>query len=151
MGKIIFSKNCCWGNLSRNICSLLFVFLLQFAVLTAQSQTNKVTGTIKDSKGSPLSGVSVVLKGAKSGTTTDPEGRFVIEVPDQKAVLVFSLIGHANKEEVVGARKSIDIVLLESANSLDEVVVIGYGTQKKRDVTGAISSITAKAIEEKQP
>ncbi len=144
MVKITLSKTCC--------CFLFFVFLLQFTVLDAHAQTITVTGTIKDGKATPLSGVNIVLKGGKTGTTSDPEGKFIIDVPNQKTVLVFSLVGHVNKEEVVGARRTIDIVLNESAGSLDEVVVVGYGqTQKKRDVGGAISSVNSKQIEDRQP
>src|SRR5205085_8152753 len=97
-------------------------------------------------------GVSVLVKGTNSGTTTDEEGRFTLDVPNQRSVLVFSLVGHTNKEEMVGTRKTIDLALAESASNLDEVVVIGYGqTQKKRDVGGAISSVNAKQIMERQP
>ncbi len=92
------------------------------------------------------------MKGTTNSTTTDADGRFAIDVPDQRSVLVFSLIGHSNKEETVGTRKSLDLILSESASNLDEVVVIGYGqTQKKRDVGGAISSVNAKQIMERQP
>ena len=101
MRKTTFLKTCCWGSISRNTCFLLFLFLLLFAVLPAQAQTTRVTGAIKDSKGTPLPGVSVVIKHATGGTTTDSDGRFSIEVPNQKSVLVFSLVGHTDKEEVV--------------------------------------------------
>ena len=150
MKKIPLFKIPCWCSVKKDVC--FFLFLFQCIVLFSQAQTtNTVVGTVKNAKGAPLNGVNITLKGATSGTTTDPEGRFIITVPNQKATLVFSLVGHTSKEEVVGTRKSIDIVLNESASSLDEVVVIGYGTQKKRDITGAISSVTAKSIEERQP
>lgn len=131
----------------------VFILLLLLAATSAEaiSQGTRVVGTVKDSKGTPLSGVNVLLKGTSTGAATDSEGRFSIEVPDQQSVLIFSFVGYAGKEEIVRSRKTLDIVLHESTSSLEEVVVIGYGTQKKRDVTGAISSIPASQINERQP
>jgi TonB-linked SusC/RagA family outer membrane protein len=129
----------------------LFLCVLHLAVLPALAQSSRVTGIVKDAQGKALPGVSVVVKGTTTGTTTDNEGRFSIEVPNSRSILVFSLIGHADREEIVGTRKTVDLTLSESASNLDEVVVIGYGTQKKRDVTGAISSINSKAIAERAP
>ena len=127
------------------------MFLLEIAALPVLAQSIRVSGTVKNAEGKGLPGVSVLVKGTTTGTTTDVEGRFTIEAADQRSVLVFSLIGHADKEETVGARRTIDVAMTESASSLDEVVVIGYGTQKKRDVTGAISSISSKQIAERVP
>ncbi len=150
MGNSTFSKSSRSGGISRNICFFLFTFLFLVVVLPAEAQT-RVSGTVRDSKGNPLGSVSVFIKQAATGTTTNPEGRFSIDVPDQKTVLVFSFVGYANKEETVGSRASINVVLMEITNSLDEVVVVGYGTMKKRDVTGAISSISSKLISERAP
>ena len=151
MEKTTFSKNSYWVRPCRMLCVFL-LFLLQLVSLPSFAQSTRVTGTIRDGKGSPLSGVNIVVKGSTGGTTTNPEGFFSIEVPNQNAVLVYTLIGYSRKEEAVGTRKTIDIVLTESASSLDEVIVIGYGqTQKKRDVGGAISSVTSKQIMERQP
>jgi len=133
-------------------CLLLLVVVLQFAVLSANAQSKKVSGTVKDSKGSPLQGVSVMLKGDdKTGTTTNQLGQFTIEVVGNSPVLVFSLVGYTSKEQIVGGNTTFNVELAETINNLNEVVVIGYGTQRKRDVTGAISSINAKSIEERQP
>lgn len=115
-----------------------------------QQKNIKVTGVVTDSKGAPIKGVSVMQKGLNSGTMTDAEGRYSIAVPDGQTVLVFSAIGYLEKQENVNDRDKIDITLFESISDLDDVVVIGYGTQKKRDVTGAITSISAKQIEERQ-
>lgn len=114
------------------------------------AQNIKVSGTVKDFKGNPVEGASVTVKGTSSGTTTDTEGRYTISVPGAKSVLVFSGVGFLAKEETVGSRTAINPTLNESANNLDEVVVIGYGTQRKRDVTGSITSVSAKQIEERQ-
>ncbi len=151
MRKIIFSKTSNKSKMSRDLCRFFILSLLQLIVFAAHAQTIQVIGTIKDAKGSPLPGVSVVLKGSKTGTTTNQDGQFNIEVPNQKSVLVFSLIGHASQEVIVGDKRTFDIVLAESVSNLDEVVVVGYGTQRKRDVTGAISSIPGKQIMERQP
>lgn len=152
MKKIPLFKTSCWSKLNRITCLLFFTLLLQFTVLPAQSQTVRVAGAIKNGKGSPLTGVNVAVKGEKNGTTTDADGRFSIDVPNENAILLFSFVGHLTSEEIVGSRKFIEIVLKESPSNLDEVVVVGYGqTQKKRDVGGAISSVSSKQIEERQP
>lgn len=128
--------------------SLFLLFQLCFAM--AYAQTVKVEGTVKDNTGSTIPGVTVLIKGTKKGAATDALGHFSINAA-QTDVLSFSFTGFTTKEETVGPRTTIDVTLLENVSTLNESVVIGYGTQKKRDVTGAISSIGAKAIEEKQP
>src|SRR5690606_28972501 len=112
----------------------------------------KVRGVIKESKGEPLPGVAVQVKGGQTGTQTNIDGQFSITVPNSDAVLVFSYIGFLGKEVKVCAQTAVNVMLIENANDLDEVVVIGYGGQvKKRDLTGSISSVSAKTIEERQP
>lgn len=130
--------------------SLFLSVLLLTAFNSIYAQTGTVTGTVKDVKGLGLEGVSVLVKGSATGTTTDGEGHYSISVPNQSAVLVFSSTGYISKEETVGSRPSINITLNQSANDMDEVIVIGYGTQRKRDVTGAITSVNSKQIEERQ-
>lgn len=128
---------------------LLIALLLSFS--WAHAQTLKITGTLKDTKGEPLSGATVSVKGkAQSATVTNADGKFTINA-EAKDVLVFSHVGYSSKEESVNGRTVINSSLTASASDLDEVVVVGYGTQKKRDVTGAISSINSKNIEERQP
>ena len=126
----------------------LFSFLC-LILSTAYSQTGKVTGFVIDSKGEPLHGVSVALKGTASGTVTDSSGRFEIRVHGPQSVLVFSLVSFATKEETVGKRQKLTVVLDEGSSSMNDVVVIGYGTQKKRDLTGAITTISSKQLEER--
>lgn len=107
-----------------------------------------VRGVVRDStNGQPLPGVSVVLKGSQRGTTTDAEGAFRLDVPDENTTLIFSYIGFVSKEVRVGSRSSLTIDLKSSDQSLSEVVVVGYGTQKKESLTGAIASITSRDIE----
>ena len=100
----------------------------------------KITGHVIDEKGQPLPGASIRVKGTKAGTTTDIDGKYTITVPDNNAVLVFSTIGYATQEIPVGGRTTIDVKLVNGSKDLNEVVVVGYGSQKKRDVTGSVSS-----------
>ena len=149
MERKILSDNCYHNR--QKIKLLLFVLIIQCFALPALAQTFRIAGTVKDPQGKPLSGVSVVVKGTANGTTTDAEGRYNIEVPNQRAVLVFSMVDHGDKEETVGSRTAINVVMTESAANLEGVVVVGYGSQKRRDVTGAISSIPSKQIAERAP
>lgn len=143
----------CSGNILGKSCYLLLAIVLHFALVSAQAQTTTIKGTVKDAKGNPLLGATVAIKGVDNvGTTTNQEGKFsIITGGDENTVLVISLVGYKTKEEVIGTRNDILVVLAESINDLDDVVVVGYGTQKKRDVTGAISSVSAKSIEERMP
>lgn len=106
-----------------------------------------VSGTVTDSKGAPLPGANVVEKGTTNGITTDFDGNFTLEVGDEDAVLVVSYIGYATKEVAVDGQATVNVVLEESAAGLEEVVVVGYGTQKKKDLTGSITSLKATDIE----
>lgn len=106
----------------------------------------KVSGKVTDEGGNTLPGVSVTLKGSTKGTTTDNSGAYSINVPDGNAVLVFSFIGYASKDVTVGTRSTIDIELAVDTKALEEVVVVGYGTQRKVDLTGAVTSVTSKDI-----
>ncbi|HEX8059683.1 MAG TPA: TonB-dependent receptor plug domain-containing protein, partial [Cyclobacteriaceae bacterium] len=108
-----------------------------------------IRGQIKDNTGATMPGVNVILKGSSSGTTTDADGRYALTIPSasaQSAVIVFSFIGYQSQEQSIGARSVIDIVLEPDVTQLSEVVVVGYGTQEKRDVTAAIASINKEAI-----
>jgi len=149
MEKRIFSDNCRRGGPFIRL--LLFVFSFQCLALSALAQSFRVSGTVKDQQSKTLSGVSIVVKGTTNGTTTDADGNFSIEVPNQRSILVFSMVDHGDKEETVGSRLVINVTLTESASNLEGVVVVGYGSQKRRDVTGAISSIPAKKIAERAP
>ncbi|MCU0342012.1 MAG: carboxypeptidase-like regulatory domain-containing protein, partial [Spirosomaceae bacterium] len=104
--------------------------------LTTASVDRTVRGTITDNEtGGILAGVSIVVKGTNRGTTTDGQGRYSISVPDGNTTLVFSFIGYASQEVAVSASRSVvDLALMASTASLNEVVVVGYGTQKKTSV-----------------
>ena len=106
-----------------------------------------VTGQVINSEdGSALPGVSVAIKGTTTGAITDAEGRYRITVPNAESILVFSFVGFLTAEITTGNRTTIDVRLAGDLKSLSEVVVVGYGTQKKSDLTGSVSSITAKDI-----
>lgn len=98
-----------------------------------------------DDKGQPLNGVSVSVKGSTTGTVTDANGNYSISVPED-AVLVFSYVGFNNIEVKPAGRSTLDISLKPKERSLDEIVVVGYGTQKKRDLTGSVSSIKGSEV-----
>ncbi len=106
----------------------------------------QVAGQVTDEKGQAIPGVNVIIKGSTAGSTTDGNGRYRLSVPDDNAVLQFSFIGYVTKEEVVGARSQVNVTLVEDNKTLSEVVVVGYGTQKKADLTGAVSTISGKDI-----
>lgn len=119
----------------------LLLTLLSFS-LTALAQ-QKVTGKVKDSSGEPVIGASVVVKGDNTmGTITDFDGNFMLDVP-AKSVLVISYIGYVTQEVPTAGKNSLEIVLKEDTKTLDEVVVIGYGTQRKGDVTSSVASVKA--------
>ena len=110
-----------------------------------QRQAIRVTGMVADNNNEPLSGVTVQVKGSTTGTTTDAKGQYSITAEDS-ATLVFSYIGYASREEAVGGRNLINVRLTATYISLNEVVVIGYGTQKRGDITSAISTVSVADV-----
>lgn len=112
----------------------------------SQQKGITITGVIKDASGMELPGVNVVEKGTTNGTMSDMDGKFTITVPTAKSILQFSYVGFQSQEMTVGNQKSITIKLMEDSQLVDEVVVIGYGTQRKGDVTSAISSVKSESF-----
>lgn len=111
-----------------------------------QQQTHKVTGTITDSHGEAIIGANVVVKGSTNGTITDFNGHFSLEVNDG-AILQISYIGYLAQEVAVGNKTNLSIIIQEDSQKLDEVVVVGYGTQKKVNLTGAVEQVTSEVFE----
>ncbi len=105
-----------------------------------------VRGKVSSENGEGLPGVSILLKGTQQGTITDSEGAFRLEVPDEKAVLVFSFVGYITREIEVGDRTSIDIALEVDEKALEEIVVVGYGTRKKATLTGSVASMSSSEV-----
>ncbi|GAB4020096.1 TonB-dependent receptor [Spirosoma migulaei] len=122
--------------------------LAQAGPLNDRIDDRVITGTITDEKGTTLPGVSILLKGTgptgrQRGTVTDGKGQFSLSVPDKGAVVVISFVGYLSQEVAVGNRTSIDIQLSPDLKALEEVIVVGYGTQRKIETTGAIASVKA--------
>ncbi|WP_426059816.1 SusC/RagA family TonB-linked outer membrane protein [Hymenobacter sp. B1770] len=131
----------------------LLLLLLVLASLTAQTalaQTKTVSGkvTAADTK-EALPGVTVLLKGTTTGTGTGTDGSYSLEVPDAGGTLVFSFVGYTTQEVALSGQSTVNVVLVTDQKALEEVVVVGYGTQKAANVTGAIAGVTAKDIEER--
>lgn len=120
--------------------SLVLTFLLLTCVVFAQEAKINITGSVTDANGEPLPGVSVIEKGTTNGTTTGIDGEYAI-VLSTGGSIIFSFIGFEQKEVLVGSKKVINIKLAEETTGLDEVIVVGYGTKKKINLTGAVSAV----------
>lgn len=136
-----------YSNLKIPLIFLLVFFGLNLSV-EAQDALN-VRGLVTDATGEPLPGVNVVLKGTYRGVVTDINGNYQLEVPGADAVLVFSFIGYTSMEELVGSRREINVTLQEDQKRIDEVLVIGYGTVTRKDVTTAVSSVSVEDLNER--
>jgi TonB-linked SusC/RagA family outer membrane protein len=110
-------------------------------------QSFTIKGKVTDENDEPLPGVTIIVKGTNIGTTTDMEGNYALNVPDAESTLVFSFIGFTLREVPVNGRNTINVVLQEDAQQLDEVVVVGFGEQKKANLTGAVTTVDAKVLE----
>jgi len=124
--------------------SALSLFLPQ---AEAQTATKKINGTVMDSKGDPLVGATVQIKNTTQGVTTDVEGSYFIEAPAKNAVLVFSFLGYKPQEITVGNQININVTMTEDDNTLEEVVVSAFGTQKKVSVVGAIETLAPTKLQ----
>lgn len=119
-------------------------------VLSEAYQTKGIKGRVVDENGEPLQGVSILIKGTKQGGVTDADGAFAIEVESENTVLVFSSVGYVTAEILVGKKTAIEVSLQLDAKALDELVVIGYGTQKKVNLTGAVDVISGDKLANRQ-
>ncbi|MBU3123848.1 SusC/RagA family TonB-linked outer membrane protein [Sinomicrobium weinanense] len=130
----------------------LVPLLMNLWIMPVLGQAIPVSGVVTSGEDKELlPGVNVVVKGTNKGTVTDFDGNYSIEVPSPEAVLVFSSIGFVSKEVVVGQKSVINVALNTDMTALDEVVVIGYGTTKRKDITGSISSITGEDLRKTSP
>lgn len=109
-------------------------------------QPGTITGTVTDNDGLPLIGVTVIIKGTSIGAITDVDGKYEIQIPDDALVLVFSFVGMITKEVIIDNQSQINVMLIPDLINLNEVVVIGYGSIKKKDLTGAISTVSNEDI-----
>ena len=130
--------------MKRKLTLLVIIVLTGWTIVFAQNRT--VKGVVKDDQGNALPGVSVKVKGTSKGIATDNGGNYTIAAPSN-GTLQFSSVGSVSQEQSINNRNEIDVVLVATSKSLNEVVVVGYGTQRKSVVTGAISSVKAKDLE----
>ena len=112
-----------------------------------QQKDISIKGRVTDQGGEPLPGVTILIKGTTTGITTDMDGYYILEVPTKDVALVFSFVGMKSQEIIVGERNVINVILLSDSIGLGEVVAVGYGTQKKVNLTGSIASVDAKTIQ----
>ncbi|MCW2120433.1 SusC/RagA family TonB-linked outer membrane protein [Flavobacterium sp. 7A] len=124
------------------------IALAMICTQTVLSQTKTIQGVVTDQARLPLPGVNVSVKGIPTGVVTNSDGSFVLDKVPANARIIFSFIGFTSKEVAVDNKKTINVSLVEDTNNLDEVVVVGYGSVKKRDVTGAVSTVSAKMIKD---
>lgn len=134
------------SNKMKSVRNFLSAFMLcVFSMAFAQERT--VSGIVTSNEdGAPLPGVNVLLKGTSIGASTDFDGAYSIDVSDSNAILVFSYVGHLSQEISVGGQQTINVVLQTDLNQLDEVVVVGYGSVKKSDITGSVSSVKSEEL-----
>lgn len=127
---------------------LILMLCMSYGAALAQTVSGRVTSMLD---GEPLPGASVVIKGTTNGTVTDIDGRYQLQVADSDATLAFSFIGYNTHEEALGGRSTVDVVLMEDITSLQELVVVGYGTATKKELTGAVASVSSDNIQALNP
>src|SRR5690606_6532995 len=133
----------------RNTTKLWMVLLLvvwMAVPLYGQVGSNTITGKVTDDTGVPIPGATVVIKGSAVGTVTDIEGNYSLTLSANAETLVFSFVGMATQEVAIGNQNQINVTLEQDASDLDEVIVIGYGTQRKATLTGSIASVSPQEI-----
>ena len=141
-----------WRIMNLSACLFLLMAVNVYASgsdsQSAMAQDQTVTGKVLDETGAPLPGVSIMIKGTTRGSVTNLEGEYTIQVPDPSTtVLVFSFVGMLTQEIPIGDQNEINVMLIEDAIGLEEVVVIGYGTQKKVNLTAAVEVVDRETLE----
>lgn len=126
------------------------LYVIQPALISAQNIAVPIKGTVKDKDGQPLPGVTIQVKGTSVGTVSTPEGTFTLNAPDANVTLLFSYIGYDPQEIALEGRTELNVVMATSSSQLEQVVVVGYGTRRKRDLTGSIGSVQGEELT-KQP
>lgn len=145
-----------WNKHQCLMLFLCFFFLSAGALQTVYAVQNvtmgidqqlQITGIVKDNNGEPMIGVTVMVKGAGTGAITDIDGKYSVSVPGNKSVLTFSFVGYTAKEVTVGNQRNINVILSEDSKMIDEVVVIGFQSQKKGNLTASVASVGAETLE----
>ena len=139
------TNNCHFNDIFKKTLFLVFICFS----FTIQGQTKIIKGKVTSVEGDPLPGAFILQKGTKNGTSTDFDGNYELKIlDDQSKILVFSYLGYQNLEKPIGTATTLDAKLSQESESLEEIVIVGYGEKKRKDVTGAISSISAKDLED---
>ncbi len=125
----------------------LSAMVMLFSINTFAQSTVSVSGKVKDSSGEAIPGVSVLVKGTTTGTITDFEGNYILSNVPQEATIIFSFVGMKSQEIILAGQTSINVIMEDDAIGMDEVVVVGYGTQKKSDITGSVTSVPSDRLE----
>jgi TonB-linked SusC/RagA family outer membrane protein len=129
----------------KRLCVFLACFVF-VGINLLQAQTVQITGAVSSAEEGPLPGVSIIVKGTTVGTTTDGAGKYSINVPANATVLTFSFMGYKTQDVAIAGRRVIDVVLESDAMALEEIVVVGYGIQYKRDVSGSVSTVKGESL-----
>ncbi|WP_082331906.1 SusC/RagA family TonB-linked outer membrane protein [Mangrovimonas xylaniphaga] len=137
----------CFETKSKTSKSKMILVLMLFCGLLASAQQKTITGNVVDEQSMPLPGVNIIVKGTTNGVTTDFNGDYTISDISEGDILQFSYIGMKTQEVLVGAKTKIDVVMLTDVASLSEIVVVGYGTQKKENLTGAVGVVDSEKLE----
>ena len=135
---------CLWYTLF----SIALCMLFSMPALAQTQGSITVTGYVKDATGESLIGATVQVKGVTGGTITDVDGNYMLKNVPARGILVFSFVGMQNKEVAVNGKKTINVTLSDDTQQLEQVVVIGYGSVKKSDVTGSVASVKTEALKE---
>lgn len=131
---------------TKLLTSLLFLFCTTFYGFGQVQGSKTITGRVMDAMGLPIPGATLVIKGTTVGTVTDVDGNYTLEMPEGSETLVASFVGMGSKEIPIGNQAQINVTLEEDASELDEVIVVGYGTQRKATLTGAVTSVTTEDV-----
>ena len=129
--------------MEKHFLKILMIALL-FSAHGLVAQTSTVTGSVTDENSEGLPGVNILIKGTQTGTVTDADGGYTLSVEGTNTVLVFGSVGYVTQEIAVGSETLINVSMAEDITALDEIIVVGYGTQEKKDVTGAVSSVKSE-------
>lgn len=130
----------------KTVLSLMLVTLI--TTLSALAQSRTITGTVTEANGGGMPGVNIVIKGTSTGTISDADGKYSLEVNSSNDILVYSFVGYKNQEVTVGNQRIINVELALSQEALEEIVVIGYGTRKKSSVTSSVTRLENKGLEQ---
>jgi len=133
--------------LSRKILTRVLIYCIFITTASAMAQNRTVTGTTTSEDGAPLLGVNIIQKGTSNGVVSDFDGNYQIQLVPGNETLVFSFVGFIPVQQKVSARSVVDVVMQTDSESLDEVVVVGYGSTRKSDITGAVSSVSSQDLE----